>query len=193
VRCSVFGPTQCVRPAGCRNRDLAHDATPLGLVGFALESQGSSFLSQPWALRWFPVGELLQWLPVGELQSTRSRDAASFRAPQTRDHFLLLVVKSVAGRRRPATKSQIRNPKSQMPRRGLTRKNHQPSAATCGRQAGAALGLDCGADGMFSYSPSTILRPPCSSLPRAASRDEVGDLSGLRQGVRGHRPAFSSF
>jgi len=32
---------------------------------------------------------------------------------------------------------------------------------------------------MFSYSPSTILRPPCSSLPRAASRDEVGDLSGL--------------
>jgi len=61
----------------------------------------------------------------------------------------------------------------------LARKNHQPSAATCGRQAGAALGLDCGADGMFSYSPSTILRPPCSSLPRAASRDEVGDLSGL--------------
>jgi len=47
------------------------------------------------------------------------------------------------------------------------------------------LGLDCGADGMFSYSPSTILHPPCSSLPNtashddAASRDEVGDLSGL--------------
>jgi len=72
----------------------------------------------------------------------------------------------------------------------LTRKNHQPSAATCGRQAGAALGLDCGADGMFSSSPSTILRPPCSSLPNtashddAASRDEVGDLSGLSAGWR---------
>jgi len=41
------------------------------------------------------------------------------------------------------------------------------------------LGLDRGADGMFSYSLSTILRPPCSSLPNTASHDEVGDLSGL--------------
>jgi hypothetical protein len=35
---------------------------------------------------------------------------------------------------------------------------------------------------MSPYSPSAILRPPCPSLPRAASRDEVCDLSGPASG-----------
>ena len=63
--------------------------------------------------------------------------------------------------------------------RPLTRINHKPSAATCGRQAGTALGSHCGSDSMFSYSPPAIHRPPCPSPPRAASRYEVCDLCGL--------------
>ena len=62
---------------------------------------------------------------------------------------------------------------------GLAHINHKPTAATCGRQAGTALGSNRGSDSMFPYSPPAILHPPCPSLPRAASRYEVCDLCGL--------------
>ncbi len=61
----------------------------------------------------------------------------------------------------------------------LARMSHKPSAATCGRQAGAALDLNRGSDSMDPYSPPPIPRPPCPSQPRAASRDEVCEICGL--------------
>jgi hypothetical protein len=79
----------------------------------------------------------------------------------------------MARSRRPSRKSRVRG--------RLTRISHKPSAATCGRQAGTALGLNRGSDSMHSYSPPPIPRPPCPSQPRAASRDEACERCGLAQ------------